>query len=256
MELFAKTFGDAGAPAVILLHGLFGASTNWGSIARSLATDYRLIVPDLRNHGQSPHTPDHDYPTMVQDVVELMDANNLQSAAVVGHSMGGKVAMHLALNHADRVDRLAVVDIAPVSYAHDFDDVLAGFAAVDLATVNSRSDADAQMRSMVSVEGVRAFLLQNLVKRDDGWDWRLNLDALALNAPSIAGFPDQRSDACYERATLFVYGDQSHYVRTDYRNVIEAYFPHADYCPVSGAGHWVYADRPQAFMDCLSGFLN
>jgi pimeloyl-ACP methyl ester carboxylesterase len=153
-------------------------------------SDYRVLVPDLRNHGQSPHDPVNSYPAMVSDVLGLLDAQGVASANLVGHSMGGKVAMHLALNHPQRVTGLAVVDMSPVDYPHDFDDVLEAFRTVDLATLGNRSDADARMTDKVALPGVRAFLLQNLVKRGGAWAWRLNLDALAACQKDILGFPE------------------------------------------------------------------
>jgi esterase len=250
-----RTYGDPGQPAIILLHGLFGSSANWGTVARQLSQKYQVLVPDLRNHGQSPHDPDSSYEAMVADVLRLLDVEGINEATLVGHSMGGKVAMHLALNHPERVSGLAVVDMSPVSYTHDFDDVVQGFRAVDLAAVRNRSDADAQMASRVSFAGVRAFLLQNLVKRPDGWAWRLNIDALAAAQNEITGFPEQDADAVFTRPVSFIYGELSDYVTPAYEPEIRRRFPAATLCPVVQAGHWVYAEQPQGFMDCLDAYL-
>ena len=168
LDLNLKTYGDPGRPTIVLLHGLFGSSTNWGTVARHLAQNYRVLVPDLRNHGQSPHDPDCSYKAMTDDVLGLLDAQGKDSAILVGHSMGGKVAMHLALNNPDRVDGLVVVDMSPVSYAHDFQDVVDAFRAVDLHAVRYRSDAETQMTPFMQFQGGRAFLLKNLVKRHGG----------------------------------------------------------------------------------------
>lgn len=255
LELNCKTYGDPSHPAIVLLHGLFGSATNWGSIARRLAGDYHVIVPDLRNHGQSPHASTHTYPAMAGDLLALLDRLDRRNATLVGHSMGGKVAMHVALTTPQRVAGLAVVDMAPVRYGHDFRGVLAGFAAVDTATIGARADAEAQMRPLVPGSGVRAFLLQNLVRQDGAWAWRLNLAALEAAQEQITGFPEHPADAGYAGPAVFIHGELSDYVKPSHQVAIERLFPKAALCRVEAAGHWVYADRPDGFMACLEGFL-
>ena len=255
LKLYAKTFGDPKAEALILLHGLFGSSTNWGSIARQLADDYYVIVPDLRNHGQSPHAVPHSYAAMSDDLIGLLDSHGLSAATFIGHSMGGKVAMHLALTRPERVSRLAVLDISPVVYSHGFDAVLDGFDAVQLATIGSRADADAQMRAAVPASGVRAFLLQNLTREDGRWMWRLNLPALGEAQAEITGFPRYAEHVRFEGPVRFIHGELSDYVKPSHHVVIDRLFPRASMCRVEGAGHWVYADQPQGFMDCLNPFV-
>lgn len=255
LDLNLKIHGDPGRPTVVLLHGLFGSSTNWGAVARHLAQNYHVLVPDLRNHGQSPHDSDCSYAAMVTDVLGLLDAQGVASATLVGHSMGGKAAMHLALNNPDRVDGLVVVDMSPVSYSHNFQDVVDAFRAVDLHAIRNRSDADTQMATLITLQGVRAFLLQNLVKRPDGWEWRINLDALAAAQDEITGFPSQAEDAVFDRPVSFIYGELSDYVKPAYESEIRRLFPAASLYPVVGAGHWVYAEQPQGFMTCLDAYL-
>jgi pimeloyl-ACP methyl ester carboxylesterase len=220
-----------------------------------LADRYYVVVPDLRNHGQSPHDPVHDYPSMVADVVGLMDRLQSSSAVLVGHSMGGKVAMQLALTHPARVDRLAVVDMAPISYSHNFEVVLQAFAAVDLVKVKNRADADRAMAGLVAEAGVRAFLLQNLVKRPEGWGWRLNLSTLRRSQADILVFPAHADASAYPGPTIFIHGELSDYVKPTYEAEIARLFPRATLCRVTGAGHWVYAERPEGFMDCLNTLL-
>lgn len=256
LELNIRDHGEQGGPTIVLLHGLFGSSTNWGTVARHLSQNYRVLVPDLRNHGQSPHDPDCSYEAMVADVLHLLDAQGVERATLVGHSMGGKVAMHLALNHPQQVDGLVVVDMSPVRYAHDFQDVVDAFRAVDLATIRNRSDADTQMAAHVSIAGVRAFLLQNLVKRPEGWGWRINLDALAAAQAEITGFPPQAKDTVFGRPVSFIYGELSDYVKPAHEPEIRRLFPAASLCPVEQAGHWVYAEQPQGFMACLDAYLS
>lgn len=256
LKLHAKTYGKPDAEAVVLLHGLFGSSTNWGSIARQLADDFHVLVPDLRNHGQSPHAAVHSYAAMSDDVTGLLDSHDITAATLIGHSMGGKVAMHLALTRPQRVSRLAVLDMSPVAYSHGFDAVLEGFNAVDLATIASRADADASMRAAVPASGVRAFLLQNLTRHEGHWRWRLNLPALADAQDEITGFPAYSAETRFDGPVRFIYGELSDYVKPSHYVAIERLFPHASMCRVQGAGHWVYADRPQGFMDCLTPFLD
>jgi pimeloyl-ACP methyl ester carboxylesterase len=255
LALHAREFGSPRARAVVLLHGLFGSSANWGRVSRSLETRYRVLVPDLRNHGQSPHHPDNGYPAMAADLQRLLDDRGLDSALLVGHSMGGKIAMQLALHRPQRVAGLAVVDMAPVRYGHDFGAVLAAFRAVDLHNIGSRADADAQMAPHLPGRAGRAFLLQNLARGPDGWGWRLNLSAIEAAQSQITGFEDPPSGTRYEGPASFIHGTRSDYVTPSAHARIRALFPNADHCPVEDAGHWVYADQPQRFMDCLEQFL-
>lgn len=247
--------GAVGNP-VVLLHGLFGSARNWGSVARRLADNHDVIVPDLRNHGDSPHHPTHAYQDMVDDTVALLDTLDIESASMVGHSMGGKVAMLMALRHPQRVRRLAVVDIAPVTYGHDFDAVFAAMRSVDLAHVRNRAEADQQMRHEDVGDGVRAFLLQNLVSENGTWRWRLNLDGLEQAQEAVTGFPATAPDLAYRGVSHFIYGALSDYVQDAFMGRIRQLFPAARMCPVADAGHWVYAEQPQAFTRCLDEFLD
>jgi len=255
LELNVRTYGEPGRPPVVLLHGLFGSASNWGAVARHLEPHYHVLAVDLRNHGQSPHHADSGYAVMVDDVLGVLDARGIAAATLVGHSMGGKVAMQLALNHPIRVAGLVVVDMSPVRYTHNFEGVLAAFRAVDLAGIRDRSDADAQMAARIAAGGVRAFLLQNLVRRDGAWAWRLNLDALAAAQAEITGFPVQAGGAVFTGPVSFIYGESSEYVTPAHESAIRRYFPGATLCPVAQAGHWVYADQPQGFLACLDAFL-
>ena len=256
LELNHRSYGEPGNPALLLLHGLFGSATNWGSVARHFADRYHVLVPDLRNHGQSPHHAQHSYDAMVADVLALLDRHAISRFALVGHSMGGKVAMQLALHHPQQVSALAVVDIAPIGYSHDFQSVLDAFHAVELTNLSNRAEADAQMAHEVPEPGIRAFLLQNLVKGPDGWAWRLNLDALNAAQADIVAFPAQAESARFDGPVSMIYGERSDYVLPQHRPRVRAYFPAAQFCEVADAGHWVYAEQPQGFLDCLTPFLH
>jgi esterase len=253
LNLYLREQGESG-PAILLLHGLFGSSANWGSVARDLSRHYRVLIPDLRNHGQSPHHPDVSYAAMTADLLALLDARRIQKAIVIGHSMGGKVGMHLALHHPQRVSGLAVVDMAPVAYKHNFEQVFRAFDAVDLDTLQKRGDADAPMAEHLVQRGVRAFLQQNLQRVDGKWDWRCNLPALRAAQAQITGF-DVPEGAKYKGPCSFIHGTLSDYLQPAYESAIYRYFPAAWICPVKGAGHWVYAEQPQGFADCLQRFL-
>lgn len=253
VELHYREFGTSGA-AIVLLHGLFGSSANWGSIARELSAGHRVIVPDLRNHGQSPHTNEMDYPSMTADVLALLDRLGIQHPILVGHSMGGKVVMRAALEHPDRAAGIGVIDIAPVAYAHDFSDILAGFESIDLAHLKDRQAADRQLARYVPEADVRAFLLQNLVRGSGGWQWRINLRALRSAMRSITGF-DVPPGGAYSGPAHFIHGARSSYVQPVFEPRIRELFPEAAFCRVMDAGHWVYAEQRAAFMDCLRHLL-
>jgi len=253
LSLYLREQGDSG-PVVVLLHGLFGSSANWGSIARDLSRHYRLLIPDLRNHGQSPHHADVSYAAMVGDLLALLDEHQVAKAIVIGHSMGGKVGMHLALTHPQRVAGLAVVDMAPVAYKHNFEQVFRAFDAVDLNALQKRTDADAAMEQHLLQRGVRAFLQQNLQRISGTWQWRLNLQALRDSQAQITGF-DMPEGVQYAGPCCFIHGTLSDYVQPAYEADIQRFFPKSWLCPVKGAGHWVYAEKPDAFANCLQRFL-
>jgi len=254
LPLHLRQHGESG-PYVVLLHGLFGSSGNWGSIARDLARRYRVLVPDLRNHGQSPHHPDVSYQAMMSDLLGLLDERRIEQAIVIGHSMGGKLGMHLALAYPQRVAGLAVVDMAPVAYRHDFRQVFRAFDAVDLENLQKRSDADAPMAEHLVQPGVRAFLQQNLQRAGDKWSWRCDLQALRAGQARITGF-DVPEEARYPGQACFIHGTLSDYLQPAYEGAVHHYFPKAWICPVKGAGHWVYAEKPEGFWRCLDSFLN
>lgn len=247
---------DSSKPTLVLLHGLFGSSSNWGSIAKYLSQNFYILVPDLRNHGNSFHHDDGRLHAMMDDLTALFSAKEVTNVWAVGHSMGGKVAMGLALNYPDLIKRLAVVDMSPVTYRHDFDDVIAAFRSVDLDHVSNRQQASEQMSLSIEEPSVRAFLLQNLQKVDQKWSWRMNLDVLSRTSSTLVQFPEDWQSQCYTLPTSFIYGENSNYVLPEYHETIYRYFPNAALCRVENAGHWVYAENPQGFARCMSSFLS
>lgn len=241
--------------SIVLLHGFLGSATNWHSVARRLSKSHPVIVPDLRNHGQSPHAEEMTYAAMAADLEALLKEEDLREVILVGHSMGGKLAMEYALRHPNQVKKLVVVDIAPVRYRHGFDEVFKALRAVDLERVENRRDADAMMQAHLETEGLRQFLLQNLVKQETGWSWRIDPEILAAAVPQVQATPPSLEGGRYEGPTLFVHGADSDYVSEGFKPVIRRHFPQATFDAIANAGHWVYAEQPADFMHSLETFL-
>ena len=254
VELANDAFGEIGPP-VVILHGLLGSARNWTSVARQLAPTHRVFALDLRNHGRSPWADTMSFEEMADDVSAFIERHDLGPAALIGHSLGGKVAMRLALTRGGLVERLLVVDVAPVAYAHSFGPFVAAMQQVDLAAVHQRADAEAQLERRIPEVGFRNFLLQNLIRTDGGYAWRVNLEALAANMPDLLGFPAPPDGAVYRGPTLFVAGDRSSYIKPEHRPLIERLFPGAEHGVIEGAGHWVHAERPAEFLDRVRAFL-
>lgn len=251
VELNYQTRGE-GEP-LLILHGLYGSNSNWNQHARRLAERYRVILPDLRNHGRSPHSEVMTYPAMAEDLRALLDTLGLEQALVLGHSMGGKAAMTLALQQPERVRALIAADIAPVTYRHEHDQIISALQGLDLARVGSRADADAALRDDLPNPMVRQFLLTNLERRDDAYGWRIPLDVLARSLPAIEGWPEPEGE--YRGPALFLHGAESDYVLAEYEPAIRRYFPAARVEALAGAGHWLHVEQPEAFAAALDRFL-
>ncbi len=242
----------AAAP-LLIVHGLFGSARNWGVIARRLAATRDVIAVDMRNHGASPWFPAQGYPEMADDLAEVIMAHGGR-ADVLGHSMGGKAAMMLALTRPECVGRLVVADIAPVAYGHDNTGHVRAMQALDLSGVTSRGEADAGLAATLPDAGLRAFFLQSLDLKASPPRWRLNLDVLAAEMPKIVGWPaisGQFAGRC-----LFVSGAESAYVRPEDRSTILTLFPAARFVKIAGAGHWLHADQPRALEETVRVFLS
>ncbi len=234
-------------PPLLIAHGLFGSARNWGVIAKRLSADREVTAVDMRNHGDSPRSDVHDYSAMAADLAEVIGD---RPHDVLGHSMGGKAAMVLALTRPGTVNRLIVADIAPVAYTHTQAHLIEAMRAVDLSTVTRRSEAAEQLRDMD--DGTRAFLLQSLdvqAKR-----WALNLDALDANMAAILGFPDIAGPV--ETPAFFLSGGESDYVRPEHRDRIKALFPNARFAKIPGAHHWLHAEKPREFEGAVRAFLD
>lgn len=245
MKLNMIRHGSGGdGPPLVIAHGLYGSARNWGVLSKRLSDAREVVAVDMRNHGDSSWDPVHDYPAMAADLAETIDALGGE-ADVLGHSMGGKAAMVLALTAPERVRRLIVADIAPVAYTHSQQPYLDAMKAVDLSAVRRRSDADAMLAEHIGDRALRAFLLQSLAIGQAPAHWRLNLDALAKNMPAIMGFPE--IEGSFGGPVIVVSGGASDYVRPEHRALIRTLFPTVAFDEIAEAGHWIHAVAPQEF---------
>jgi len=252
-QLHYKIFGDRGPP-LFILHGLFGSLENWASQAKVFSRHHRVIAVDLRNHGRSPHFAEMGYAAMADDVLRLLQYLGIDKAHLIGHSMGGKTAMQFALDHAGCVDRLIVVDIAPKRYPRHHDEILDALMSIELASLNSRSEADVQIANAAPDPAIRSFLLKNLRRGDDGFTWKINLPVLCddyekIAAEVVAGQP-------FVGDTLFVVGGNSEYVLPGDQAAITRLFPNARSKSIQNAGHWPHVEKAEIFSKIVSDFLH
>jgi pimeloyl-ACP methyl ester carboxylesterase len=248
VRLASQVYGEGGdRPPLLIAHGLFGSARNWGVIAKRLSETRRVVVVDMRNHGDSPWSETHDYPAMAEDLAEAIDGR----WDVIGHSMGGKAAMVLALTHPGKVNRLIIADIAPVAYGHTQAHLVDAMMGLDLSGIASRGDADRALAASLEDAGVRAFLLQSLDLRERRW--RLNLETLGREMPKILSFPE--TGGRFDGPTLFLSGGTSTYVLPEHRDRIRALFPSARFAKIPGAGHWLHAEKPREFEAAVAAFL-
>lgn len=253
VKLAFETVGDG--PPVVILHGLFGSGRNWLPIAQVLARTYRVYLPDARNHGASPWAETMSYGEMAQDVLALIDRERLQRPVVIGHSMGGKTAMALALEHPHAISGVAVVDIAPEAYADQFSPYVSAMRGLDVAAATSRKEIRQALSTRLGGAAPVDFLMQNLQRNDERFDWRLNLMATAVCMRELCGFPQQLLRLHYPGAALFVSGEHSDYLRPESRAGIVRLFPQARLEQIADAGHWVHADEPEALLHALHRWL-
>lgn len=251
MKLFHRELGE-GQP-LILLHGIFGSSDNWLTQARMLSTGFRTYALDLRNHGQAPHDEVFDYPVMAADVLEFIETNNIVDPVLIGHSMGGKVAMNFAVAYPDRLQKLIVVDIAPKAYNMAHYVILEGLQAIPITEITSREEADTALSQFVDEPAIRQFLLKNLQRKPEGgFKWKLNLPVIADNIHNVG--LDLQFPGKFEKPTLFVRGERSNYVKDEDFGRIREVFPAAKIESLD-TGHWLPAEKPKEFVSLVERWL-
>jgi esterase len=249
LDLAFESIGSG--PPVLILHGLFGSGGNWRRVARELATTHRVLTVDLRNHGNSPWADSMSYVEMASDVLSLIEREQLGHVAVVGHSMGGKVAMALALAQPETVSRLVVVDIAPVQYADRLSSFAMAMQAIDTLHIASRDEITQRLSVSVRDPGVVPFLMQNLVVRNEHFDWRLNLGAILPAVSELCAFPPELRGMRYPRPTHVIAGARSDYVVPADGSAFLPMFQQTRLTVVADAGHWVHADQPAACVTAI-----
>ena len=267
MKLFYQKFGEG--PALIILHGLYGSSDNWVTIARKLSSRYTIYLIDLRNHGKSAHSPEHSYHLMVGDLAGFMTIENIEKAYILGHSMGGKTAMLFAAMYPSKVAGLIVVDIGPGGYANLSQyspqviahlNIVNAMLSIDPSKFSSRVEIENELAKTIKDISVRQFIMKNIERSGDNiFAWKLNVDAISRSLPAMMGpIPLDKilgPNQITQFPVLFIKGGRSNYISPDQQALINQYFPEAQIETVPGANHWVQAEQPAKFMDVLEGFL-
>ena len=252
MKLSYQTSGS-GQPLVIL-HGLFGSSDNWRGLAKELATKCQVISVDLRNHGRSPHSSEQTYALMVEDLAELFERLKLEKVDIIGHSMGGKVAMAFSQRYPQWLRRLVVVDIAPRQYHDEHSAIFRVLLALDLSLFTSRNEVDDALKIALPDKAVRQFLLMNLAINGEQLSWRINLQALYDNYSQLLAAVCE--DETIMIPSCFIRGGLSAYIGDEDEDLIRSYFPYAELATIEQAGHWVHAEAPQQFLSKITEFLD
>ncbi|MEE2996147.1 MAG: alpha/beta fold hydrolase [Pseudomonadota bacterium] len=253
LDLAGNEYGKDGPP-LIVVHGLFGSARNWAGIARSLSETCRVYALDLRNHGGSPHSQTMTYAEMAADVAGFIFSNGIVEPIIMGHSMGGKVAMRLALEEPNLIKGLVVVDIAPVTYGHDMMDYITAMQMLDLSGEQRRVELEKELQRVVEDPAIAAFLMTNLERANDGYHWRINLQAIATAMSEISGFP-VLDGAMFGGPTAFIAGEHSAYIHQNHSDRVLELFPNARTVTIKDASHWVHADQPESFLRAVSSFI-
>ncbi|MDZ4714018.1 MAG: alpha/beta fold hydrolase [Cytophagales bacterium] len=250
MKLFFRQSGEG--PPLIILHGLFGSSDNWFTIAKTFAEQFTVYLVDQRNHGQSPHSDAFDYSLMADDILDFIREHDITSPSLMGHSMGGKAAMNFCMKHGELIDKLVVVDIVPKAYPVHHDAILDGLKAIPL-TVHSRTEADRILSAYVPELDVRQFLMKNLSrKKEGGFEWKVNIGAIDRNIEAMGA--GMVYSGKHEGPSLFVRGKKSNYYGLGDEQLISTLFPKAEFASLD-TGHWVQAEKPEAFAGLVVKFL-
>jgi pimeloyl-ACP methyl ester carboxylesterase len=257
MELAFKHYGQKGAKPLIILHGLLGLSDNWVTFGRRIADEgFEVFIPDQRNHGHSPHSEVFNYLALTDDLLEFIEIHSIEQPMLLGHSMGGKVAMRFALENPDMVNRLQVVDISLKAYGERpyHRSIIQAMKSVDLASVTNRQEVEPMLKEKIQSLRIRQFLMKNLYWKEKGkLDWRINLDGIAQNLDQL--FDAIETDRRFEKPTLFVRGGDSDYILPEDYTQIRMNFPGAEIITIEGASHWVHAEAAEQFYQLSSGFM-
>jgi esterase len=253
MKLAFRKQGE-GSKNLIICHGVFGSSDNWLTVSKLLSPAYTIWMVDMRNHGRSEHTEVHSYEAMAADLVEFITDHHLLGAVLLGHSMGGKAVMQFAWKHSHLISKLVVVDIAPRFYGKHHDNILEGLAAIPIATLQNRQDADTILSQYVKESDTRQFLLKNLYRKEEGgFGWRINLPTLKNTIENIGESLPETAEIALP--TLFIRGELSYYIRDTDLELIGQIFKDYQLVTIANAGHWVQAEQPKAFAQALNAFI-
>jgi len=248
-----RTYGNQGPP-LIIVHGFLGMGDNWHLLAQQFAKDYKVLVMDMRNHGKSMHSDVFSLQVMVDDIIETLDHESISKVYIIGHSMGGKIAMQMALENPSRIEKLVVADIAPKAYPPGHEEVFRALHRINLQTLQSRTEADNLMAQDLADFSTRQFLLKNLTRDENGdFIWKMNLPVLEKYYNNISG---EVSGTIYYSPTLFIRGSKSKYILDSDLDMIEKLFPNYILETIENAGHWLHADKPQEFYEVVNGFLS
>jgi len=254
LTLYSRKVGENG-PDFVVLHGLFGSGKNWRSFAGSLEEDFQVWTLDARNHGDSPHADSMSYQQMAEDVVRFFDENELENVILLGHSMGGKTAMQLALQFPDRIAALIVVDIAPVCYDHQQKQLklIEAMQGLHLAAEMSRSDIEKKLALKIPEKRLLSFLMTNLYRQNGQFQWRIGLEQIAAGMPYLLNYPEVNS--VFEGPVQFIGGENSAYLKFEYHALIRKKFPESRITMLKNCGHWLHIEQPAAFQKTVNEFL-
>ncbi len=254
LTLYSRKVGENG-PDFVVLHGLFGSGKNWRSFAGSLEEDFQVWTLDARNHGDSPHADSMSYQQMAEDVVRFFDENELENVILLGHSMGGKTAMQLALQFPDRIAALIVVDIAPVCYDHQQKQLklIEAMQGLHIAAEMSRSDIEKKLALKIPEKRLLSFLMTNLYRQNGQFQWRIGLEQIAAGMPYLLNYPELNS--VFKGPVQFIGGENSAYLKFEYHALIRKKFPESRITMLKNCGHWLHVEQPAAFQKTVNEFL-
>lgn len=257
MKLHYKELGEATAQPLLILHGVFGSLDNWQTLGREFAKKYRIFLIDQRNHGRSPHDSQMDYPTLANDLFNFIEEHQLQNPLIIGHSMGGKVVMEYALTYPTNFDKLVIVDIAARKYnISHHEGYLKGLRAIHVEQLTTRGEAEEKLAQYIDEADIRLFLLKNLGRNKNGFEWKINIDAIEANIDNIGDAIGQQANTkpC-TRPTLFISGGKSRYIQEKDMPLLHQLFPNSTIHTIENAGHWVHAEAPKEFFEVVNTFL-